>query len=51
MRQKISLYIKRYMFLGTLFSTKFQQSFRDENASKKGGVDNENDVKSGKKLQ
>jgi len=33
--------------LGTLFSTKFQQSFRDENASKKGGVDTENDAKSG----
>ena len=39
------------IFLGTLFSTKFQQSFRDENASKKGGVDTENDAKSGKKLQ
>ena len=35
--------------LGTVVSQKFQQSFRDENASKKGGVDGENVEKSGKK--
>ena len=51
MRGKYLFKMLNRMFLGTLFSTKFQQSFRDENASKKGGVDNENDVKSGKKLQ
>ena len=34
-----------------MMSSKFQEAFRDENAAKKGEVDGENDVKSGKKLQ
>ena len=36
---------------GSMMSSKFQEAFRDENAAKKGEVDGENDVKSGKKLQ
>ena len=36
---------------GSMMSSKFQEAFRDENAAKKGEVDSENDVKSGKKLQ
>eukprot|EP00092_Neocalanus_flemingeri_P023511 GFUD01025497.1.p1 GENE.GFUD01025497.1~~GFUD01025497.1.p1 ORF type:complete len:456 (-),score=74.00 GFUD01025497.1:716-2083(-) len=37
--------------LGTFLCNRFILAFRDENASKKGGIDIENDVKSGKKLQ
>lgn len=36
---------------GTFLSHKFQQAFRDDNASKKPSNDGEADVKSGKKLQ
>ena len=35
--------------LGTVICSKFQESFRDENASKKGGAEGENVEKSGKK--
>ena len=41
----------KFVFIGTFLCNKFIEVFRDENASKKGSLDIENDVKSGKKLQ